>query len=404
MKIALFADDQLGWQGGRDFLRILFESLKLGCAAEDEITIVTRVHRDSFPWRLVHIGKYLLSNFPYDYRWIAHEMMRVSRDKLIRRITGERARFVTSQENESHRKRFQTLPEFDVAGPFWYPPDWIDSHAWVGYLWDCQHKRLPHFFSHQECVAREDQFAKLLRVAPVVIVHSLDVKADLMTYFGPVRGEIIALPFAAAAEPGWFQLDATKTREKYRLPEKYFLCSNQFWQHKNHGVILEALALARAQGQQMSVAFTGQMQDYRNPGYVRGLMERVEALEISDNCYFLGLIPKLEQIAIMRSAIAVIQPTLFEGSPGGLAVADAIGVGQRVIVSDIPVNREIQQYVGDYFPPTDARALFGAMCRLREQRSPRPVREQLLAEGLERRRHFGRVLRSAFAMAAEGSR
>ena len=404
MKIALFADQLLGWQGGRDFLRILFESLKLGCAAEDEIIMVTRVRRDSFPWRLAQIGKHLLSSFPYDYRWIAHEMMRVSGGKLIERITGERPRFVTSGGNESQRKRFQALRDFDVAGPFLSPPDWIDRHAWVGHLFDCQHKRFPHFFSHQECVGRDDQFTKVLRVAPVVIVHSLDVKADLMTYFGPVQGEIIALPFAATAEPRWFQLDETKTRKKYRLPEKYFLCSNQFWQHKNHGVILEALAIARAQGQPMSVAFTGQMQDYRNPGYVRGLMERVEALEISDNCHFLGLIPKLEQIAIMRSAIAVIQPTLFEGSPGGLAVADAIGVGQRVIVSDIPVNREIQQYVGDYFPPTDAGALFDAMCRLREQRSPRPVREQLLAEGLERRRHFGRVLRSAFAMAAEGSR
>ena len=181
MKIALFADELLGWQGGRDFLRILFESLKRGCAAEDEINIVTRVCRDSFPWRLAHIGKHLLSSFPHDYRWIAHEMMRVSRDKLIKRITGERARFVTSRGNESHRKRFQALREFDVAGPFLSPPDWIDSHAWVGYLFDCQHKRFPHFFSHQECVARDDQFAKLLRVAPVVIVLSLDVKADLMT-------------------------------------------------------------------------------------------------------------------------------------------------------------------------------------------------------------------------------
>ena len=407
MKIALFGDELLGWQGGRDFFRILFESLKLGCADEDdkdEVTIATRQCRDSLPWRLARIGKHLLSSFPYDYRWMAREMMRASGNKLIRRITGERARFVTFEGKESHRKLTHALREFDVAGPFLSPPDWLDGQAWVGYLFDCQHRRLSHFFSPQECAARDDQFAKVLRTAPVVIVHSLDVKADLMAYFGPVRAEIIALPCAAAAEPTWFERDPMKVRKKYGLPDQYFLCSNQFWQHKNHGVILEALAIARTQSKRMSVAFTGEMHDYRNPNYASDLKARVVAWGISDDCHFLGLIPKLDQIAILRSAAAMIQPTLFEGTPGGLAVVEAIGVGQRLIVSDIPVNREIQQYVDEYFPPNDARALFDAMCRLREQPSPSLAQERLLAEDLQRRRHFGNVVRSAFAMAVERAR
>ena len=202
----------------------------------------------------------------------------------------------------------------------------------------------------------------------------------------------------------WFQMDTIKAREKYGLVGEYFLCSNQFWQHKNHGVILEALAIARKRGRPMSVAFTGQMHDYRNENYVHDLNARAKALGISEHCRFLGLIPKLDQIAIMRSAVAVVQPTLFEGTPGGLAVYDAIGVGQRVIVSDIPVNREIEQYVDEYFPPTDAQALYDAMCKVQEQSSPRQVQERLLAEGVERRRNFGRILMSAFAMAVEKSR
>ena len=123
----------------------------------------------------------------------------------------------------------------------------------------------------------------------------------------------------------------------------------------------------------MCVAFTAEMEDYRNPNYIKDLMARVQALGISDDCYFLGFIPKLDQIAIMRSAVALIQPTLFEGAPGGLSVSEVIGIGQRVIVSDIPVNREIEQYVAEYFPPTDARALFYAMCRVRKQVNSGPV-------------------------------
>jgi glycosyltransferase involved in cell wall biosynthesis len=404
MRIALYGDELLTWQGGRDLFRILFESLNLGCAAEDEIIVITRASRDSLPWRVARIGKYLLTHFPYDFRWIIHELRRVSREKLINDVIGERARLFVVRGKLLSRKAFQALPEFDVAGPFMSPPTWLGNGAWIGYLFDCQHKRFPNFFSPQECVARDHQFATLLRAAPVVIVHSLEAKADLKAYFGAMEAEIVPLPFAASANPLWLQLDATRAREKYRLPKEYFLCSNQFWQHKNHLVIFEALSIARAHGVRMSVAFTGEMQDYRNPAYVKDLIARVEALGISKDCHFLGLIPKIDQIGIMRSAIAIIQPTLFEGAPGGLSVSEAIGVGQRVIASDIPVNREIEQYVDEYFPPTDAKALFYAMCRVREQVNSEPVQQQLLTEGLERRRHFGRVLRSAFAKAVENSK
>ena len=403
MRIALYCDELTEWQGGRDFFRRLFESLKLGCAPEDEITIVS-LARDLLPWRVLRIGKHLLTKFPYDFGWIAREIRRVPQEKLVREIIGDGVRLALLKGTGSHPKYSQTLRDFDVTGPFLSPPDWLGDRPWVGHIPDCQHKRLPHFFSPEERAARDSRFAKLLQAARVVIVHSLDVKADLMAYFGPVRAEIIPLPFVASADPKWFEPDATKVLEKYRLPKAFFLCSNQFWQHKNHHVILEALAIARAQGRQLSVVFTGEMQDYRNANHIQSLMTRVKDFGISTRCHFLGLIPKLDQISIMRSAVAIIQPTLFEGAPGGLAVSDAVGVGRPVIVSDIPVNREIQQYVDEYFQPTDARALFSAMCRAGENARPMMAKEQLLAEGLERNRCFGKVLRSAFAMAVEKSR
>src|SRR5262245_24009881 len=203
MRIALFGDELLAWQGGQDFFRILFKSIKLGSPGEDEVTIATCIRRDSLPWRVARVGKHLLSKFPRDYRWMAHEMTRGSRTGLIRRLTGEKTRFVYSG-----RKDFGAQ-DFDVAGPFMSPPDWIEGNAWIGYLFDCQHKRLPYFFSEQERAARDHQFATLLRAAPIVIVHSEDVKADLIHHFSAADEKIIALPFAAAADASWFRVDPT---------------------------------------------------------------------------------------------------------------------------------------------------------------------------------------------------
>src|SRR5262245_45127671 len=109
MRMAVFCDELLRWQGGRDVFRILFESLKLGCAAEDEITIAIWASRDSLSWRAAHIGKHLLTKFPHDYRWIAREI-RHPKKKLIRGIIGERARLAIFRGKESHRRYFRAFP------------------------------------------------------------------------------------------------------------------------------------------------------------------------------------------------------------------------------------------------------------------------------------------------------
>src|SRR5262249_46530555 len=143
------------------------------------------------------------------------------------------------------------------------------------------------------------------------------------------------------------------------------------------------------------------MEDYRAPNYVPHLLARVEHLRVAQDCVFLGLIPKRDQIAIMRSAIAVVQPTLFEGCPGGGAVYDAVSVGTPVIASDIPVNREIAQLIDILFSPSDSAALLKAMRFMESEQKVRKSASTLLAEGRERRQQCGRVIKAAFALATE---
>ena len=72
-------------------------------------------------------------------------------------------------------------------------------------------------------------------------------------------------------------------------------------------------------------------------------------MNCQQNIHFLGYIPKPDQIAIMRNAIGLIQPTLFEGGPGGGAVYNALCLGITCLISDIKVNREITGYDNVYF-------------------------------------------------------
>ena len=127
----------------------------------------------------------------------------------------------------------------------------------------------------------------------------------------------------------------------YGLQRKYFIVCNQFWVHKSIETVIQAAALAKKRGLDVDLVFTGRMQEPRKPGYIDSLRQLVIDLDVSDVVRFLDYIPKDDQLELMKASVAVIQPTLFEGGPGGGSIYDAISLGVRAIASDIPINHEL---------------------------------------------------------------
>jgi glycosyltransferase involved in cell wall biosynthesis len=99
----------------------------------------------------------------------------------------------------------------------------------------------------------------------------------------------------------------------------------------------------------IKVFFTGKEYDYRYPEYILQLKERVKVLNLENNVIFLGFISREEQIALIKYARAVIQPSLFEG--WNTTIEDAKFLGKEVIASDIGVHREQLGAKGYFFNP-----------------------------------------------------
>ena len=136
----------------------------------------------------------------------------------------------------------------------------------------------------------------------------------------------------------------------------YFICSNQFWQHKNHKIILQAIHYLKSQGiNDITVCFTGKEIDYRNDNYFSQIKMLVEEFKIEKNVMFLGFIDRKEQVSLIKSSIAVIQPSLFEG--WSTVVEDAKCLNKRVIASNISVHIEQLGENGLYFSPDNEKEL-----------------------------------------------
>jgi glycosyltransferase involved in cell wall biosynthesis len=218
------------------------------------------------------------------------------------------------------------------------------SAEWIP---DFQHKYLPAFFTKKDVKAIDKRFDDIATYTNTIILSSQSAKNNFCEFFPDQKHKIKVLPFATIPSPEWYEINPTEVLEKYKIPEKFFLISNQFWQHKNHITVFYALKLLSDRGIYPTVVCTGSLADHRNKGYANEILETINKLGISKQVYLLGLIPKAHQIQLLRCSLAVIQPSLFEG--WSTIVEEAKCFGKKIILSDILVHLEQNPHGGVFF-------------------------------------------------------
>jgi glycosyltransferase involved in cell wall biosynthesis len=254
----------------------------------------------------------------------------------------------------------ECLARFSKAKRIFWVPDFQDHF-------------LPEFFDAEELKLRRNFRSYIVHTGGTMVFSSAAAMNDFNTIYPGNKVKQHLLPFAVS-HPDLQEDRIPAVLEKFSLPGNFFICSNQFWKHKNHQVILKAAHQLKKMGQEVFIVFTGKEYDYRNPTYFEDLKQQAIALDITDNLRFLGFIEREEQLLLMKHAIAVIQPSLFEG--WSTVVEDSKSIGARVIASDIPVHCEqLETYAGKgFFSPLDenqlAECLREAISTSAEQRSP----------------------------------
>lgn len=253
----------------------------------------------------------------------------------------------------------------------------------VAYLFDFQHYYLPHLFSARIRRNRTARFVKIAADADAIIVTSRTVANDVTDYLGIPANRILSIPYTPYALPWWFDVEPEKVRYQYGIDGPYLLVCNHFWKHKDHATALYAFASLRNRfaSMDLQLVLTGDPIDHRDPEYYARLAELAIKLGIDKYAHFLGLIPKRDQLALLRGCAVLLQPTLFEGGPGGGSVYEGIGLGVPSVVSDIPVNREINQGDVRFFHAGDSADLAEKIAQVLTNCAPRPARDALLVQG-----------------------
>lgn len=343
------------WQGGHSYLRNLIEAVNDLPARRLETVVLSGAPCDHSPASLRR----------YSMAWIARKLLRtvMEKDFLL--------------ERDLRALGIQVL----WHGGQLAPGARIPTLAWIA---DFQHLRLPQLFSARERRARDRDFAAICRDSTRILLSSASAQRDLAAFDEDAVAKSRVLRFVANVPDPRELAPRAALEEKYRFEGRYFFLPNQFWVHKNHRVVIQALSILKGRGTPATVLASGNPSDYRHPEHYASLLALARELGVQDRFRPLGIVPYADLVALMWHSIAVINPSRFEG--WSTTVEEAKSLGVPLLLSDIDVHREQQPPAASYFDPDDAEGLAGAMQDFPDERAARGRLAEAAARELAARR------------------
>jgi len=226
-------------------------------------------------------------------------------------------------------------------------------------LWDVCHRDSPEFPESRqfsEVLARDAKYRSMLAGALAVITDSEQLAAKVSRRYGIDRERLLAMPFAPAPllEQGQAERQAD-VLSVYGLSPGYYFYPAQFWAHKNHVRILEAMARLKERGLSRDVVFSGR--DGGNLAHVEATARR---LGVSEQVRMLGFVPARHMRGLYEGCAAVVVPTYF--GPTNIPPLEAWLMKRPLVYSNTCSDQ-----AGDaalVVDPDDADALADAMERV----------------------------------------
>lgn len=266
------------------------------------------------------------------------------------------------------------------------------------YIPDLQYRHLTDVNDARAIAHFETYFRTEGAAASRIYVSSESVLRDVVAFLPELAPKTRVVFPCSMPTAAWWERDPATVAAEYGLPERYLAIPNQISAHKNHLTIARALRVLRDRGVDAYVVCTGRNADYRDPSHFDRLSTEIARLGMAGRFRFLGVLPRPDQMAILRRAIAIVQPSEFEG--WGAAVAEAKALAKPLLASDLPVHHEHHHPDVTWVPTRDVEGWADALERAWRELPVGPdaaaeeqARARTKVEALEVGRRFTALLR-----------
>ena len=208
-------------------------------------------------------------------------------------------------------------------------------------VYDLQHRIHPEFPEvsiNGVLEEREYLYLNALPKALAIIADSQVGKEDIVNLYHINPHKIFVFPYLP---PTYLNNNITlnelnDVKSKYNLPDTYIFYPAQFWPHKNHQLIIKAIAILNEKNILIHAVFTGSKMD--KWGGFKKAMDLARNLNVIDLVHYLGYVENEEMSALYKLSVGLVMPTYF--GPSNIPYLEAFYLDCPVITSDIRGIRE----------------------------------------------------------------
>lgn len=244
----------------------------------------------------------------------------------------------------------------------------IVSHSWsrlnsnihykiITWIPDFQYLHLPELFPLLDQKDETNRWKKIISESNAVIMSSNDAYDDFKTVANNndlKKGYV--LNFVSQPIPNSIYEKQENLEIKFNFLGKFFYLPNQFWKHKNHLIVFKAIKILKDKGVNITLICSGEMLDFRSNdnNHTQKILDYVADNDLN-SVKILGKIKYIEVMSLMKSSIAVINPSYFEGWSS--TVEESKSIGKKIILSNIAVHKEQKPPNAIFFNPDDEKTL-----------------------------------------------
>ena len=203
---------------------------------------------------------------------------------------------------------------------------------------------------------------KSVEFADRIIADSCATADDLMLFLDVPQEKIDVIPLGVSEEfsPA-SEEEQTRVREKYHLPEQFYLYLGTLEPRKNIPRLIEAFS-ACAKRVPLDLVIAG-----REGWKVKPIHKAFHSSKYKERIHFPGFIPQEDVSALMSAAHIFVWPSLYEGF--GLPPLESMACGTPVLTSNVSSMPEMLEHSALTLDPFDIDSLAKGMRMLYEDES-----------------------------------
>lgn len=210
----------------------------------------------------------------------------------------------------------------------------LQTHNYIITVWDLCHRDTPEFPEvnyFREFELREQLYTKSLKKAVATLVDSELGKSNVIRRYGVDEARVFVAPFVPSVNA--FMNHNIDIKTKYGIMGEYIYYPAQFWSHKNHLYIIDAIALLQKEGVLITAVFSGS-----NKGNLDYVLNYAKKTGVDNLIKYIGFAPNEEIYSLYKNALAMVMPSYF--GPTNIPPLEAFSIGTPVIYSDLDGLRD----------------------------------------------------------------